>query len=127
MPENGRGKLKLKNGQAFGKPALKKKKIHKKKADPEGNEATEVTQQPEGSDPAEAAVATKKLVPQAYEEEFATEIERAKEGKTKSTPWGSSFGHAPEILHGYKTKVTGKTAEERLDMRAARKTDKFCK
>lgn len=34
------------------------------------------------------------------QEEFATEIERAKEGKLKSTPWGSSFGHAPEILHG---------------------------
>ena len=30
-------------------------------------------------------------------------------------------------LPGYSKKVKGKTAEERLDMRAAMKTDKFCK
>ena len=28
---------------------------------------------------------------------------------------------------GYDRKVTGKTPEERLDLRCARKTDKFCK
>ena len=28
---------------------------------------------------------------------------------------------------GYSKKIKGKTAEERLDMRAAMKTDKFCK
>lgn len=34
------------------------------------------------------------------QEEFSTEIERAKEGKRNHNPWGSSFSKAPEILHG---------------------------
>lgn len=62
-----------------------------------------------------------------YEQEFALEMEKAKEGKAKTTPWGSGYAKGPEILHGYSKKVKGKTAEERLDMRAAMKTDKFCK
>lgn len=32
-----------------------------------------------------------------------------------------------KVLHGYDRPVYGKTAEERLDIRAASKTDKFCK
>lgn len=92
-------------------------------------------------------------------QEFALEMVKAREGKTKNTPWGSSFKQvrgqkallckkrptcqargnitqlecpilleqAPEILHGYTKKVKGKTAEERLDMRAAMKSDKFCR
>ena len=85
--------------------------------------------------------------------------------KVKSTPWGSTYRAAPEILHGYSSKVgvlaqdggagrpstalvvhtekkprphtsprrcrllqvTGKSASERLDMRAATKSDKFAK
>jgi hypothetical protein len=35
----------------------------------------------------------------------------------RSTAWGSTYRAAPEILHGYDRKVTGKTASERLDMR----------
>ena len=62
-----------------------------------------------------------------YEEEFALEMEKSRQGKAKSTPWGSGFRAAPEVLHGYDRKVTGKTAEERLDMRAAVKADKFCR
>lgn len=62
-----------------------------------------------------------------YEEEFDLETKRALEGKVKNTPWGSSFRAPPEILHGYAQKVTGKNAEERLDLRSARKSDKFCK
>ncbi|KDD75162.1 chromatin associated protein KTI12, partial [Helicosporidium sp. ATCC 50920] len=54
-----------------------------------------------------------------YEEEFALEMVKARQGKAKSTPWGSSFAPPPEVLHGYNKKVTGKTAEERLDMRSA--------
>lgn len=49
------------------------------------------------------------------------------EAKTRSTPWGSTYRAAPEILHGYDKVVTGKTASERLDMRSATKHDKFCK
>ena len=62
-----------------------------------------------------------------YEEEFALEINKAKEGKAKSTPWGTGYKSAPSILHGYSKKVTGKTAEERLDLRSAMKSDKFCR
>ena len=47
--------------------------------------------------------------------------------KVKTTPWGSTYRPAPEILHGYSHKVKGDTASERLDMRAATKADKFCK
>ena len=35
-----------------------------------------------------------------YEQEFALEMAKAKEGKAKSTPWGSGYARAPEILHG---------------------------
>ncbi len=49
------------------------------------------------------------------------------EGKSKSTPWGSGYRAPPTVLHGYSSKVTGKNAEERLDLRCAAKSDKFCK
>jgi len=53
-----------------------------------------------------------------YEEEFSLEMSKAKEGKAKAAPWSSGYKKAPEFLHGYDKKVKGKTAEERLDMRA---------
>ncbi len=49
------------------------------------------------------------------------------EAKSKSTPWGSGYRAPPTVLHGYSSKVTGKNAEERLDLRCAAKSDKFCK
>lgn len=89
-------------GQTIGK---KKKKSKKQPA--EGEEGAEGA---EGGDGAASQkyvapdehteIATKVKTGQTYEEEFASEIERAKEGKLKSTPWGSSFGKAPDILHG---------------------------
>ncbi|KAJ9514272.1 hypothetical protein QJQ45_012223 [Haematococcus lacustris] len=51
---------------------------------------------------------------------------RRETGKARSTPWGSTYRQAPEILHGYTKKVLGVTAEERLDIRASTKADKFC-
>lgn len=89
-----------------------------------------------------------------YEQVFSLEMEKARAGKVKNTPWGSSFRAPPQVLHGalcrwkgasdvgellhevcglivatlgppgYDRKVKGKTAEERLDMRAAMKADK---
>ena len=50
-----------------------------------------------------------------YEEEFAFEIEKVKHKR------------APEILHGYDKKITGKNAAERLDMRSSMKADRYCK
>ncbi len=35
-----------------------------------------------------------------YEDEFALEMAKAREGKSKATPWGSGYSKAPEILHG---------------------------
>lgn len=113
------GKLKLKGGQTIGKPK-KKSKRKQEGEQPASGDAVEGAGK--GGAPG-VSVQTN----QTYEEEFASEIERAKQGKAKSTPWGSGFSAAPDILHGYTTKVTGKNPEERLDMRCARKTDKFCK
>ncbi|GFH18902.1 uncharacterized protein HaLaN_15775, partial [Haematococcus lacustris] len=59
-----------------------------------------------------------------YEEEFEFEKLRRETGKARSTPWGSTYRQAPEILHGYTKKVLGVTAEERLDIRASTKADK---
>eukprot|EP00879_Flechtneria_rotunda_P002967 GHRR01003184.1.p1 GENE.GHRR01003184.1~~GHRR01003184.1.p1 ORF type:complete len:129 (+),score=46.39 GHRR01003184.1:327-713(+) len=63
----------------------------------------------------------------SYEQEFDLEQQRMAKPKVKTTPWGSSYREAPEILHGYSHKVKGDTASERLDMRSATKSDKFCK
>jgi hypothetical protein len=50
------------------------------------------------------------------------------EAKGRTNAWGTNFRAAPEILHGYSTKLTGKlSTEQRLDVRAASKADKFCK
>jgi hypothetical protein len=35
-----------------------------------------------------------------YEDEFSLEMAKAREGKSKATPWGSGYSKAPEILHG---------------------------
>lgn len=35
-----------------------------------------------------------------YEQVFSLEMEKAKAGKVKNTPWGSSFRAPPQILHG---------------------------
>lgn len=111
------GKLVLKGGHTL--QGVKKKK-GKKKSQQQKPDA----EQHNGEEGKAAGVSA---TGKTYEEEFSLEMEKAKEGKVKNTPWGSSYRDAPEILHGYTVKVTGKTAEERLDMRAARKSDKFCK
>ncbi len=35
-----------------------------------------------------------------YEQTFDLEMKKALEGKTKNTPWGSTFRAPPEVLHG---------------------------
>lgn len=193
---NPRNCRKAAGGQTLG---IKKRKKHKAKPAEEGAEgATDPAADPgtAASGDAPGGIPTQVKTGQAYEAEFATEVERAKEGKAKTTPWGSGFAKAPEILHGvqnlcfdmqhrpdfgsaypdiltseagslkawefawsygqrmvsaqvlfvpecvfcicvnlrhavvhagYNRKVLGKTPEERLDLRCARKTDKFCK
>ncbi|KAG1679658.1 hypothetical protein FOA52_006175 [Chlamydomonas sp. UWO 241] len=123
------GKLTLKGGE----PLLVERKIKKKKKkstgaaeDPEAGEGQEAAPDPTKPKPANAN-SNSVLSGKAYEDEFEFEKLRRVEGKTKTCAWGSSYRAAPEILHGYSHKVTGKTAEERLDMRAATKTDKFAK
>lgn len=62
-----------------------------------------------------------------YEQEFDLEMQRMKQGKARSTAWGSTYRAPPPVLHGYSAPVKGATASERLDMRASGKADKFCK
>ncbi len=89
-----------------------------------------------------------------YDEEFASEIEKGRTGQVKNTPWGSSYAKTPKILHGkqivitppfyhasctsphatpaavhagYDREVKGVTPEERLDIRVAQRSDKFCR
>ena len=67
-----------------------------------------------------------------YDELFPLEVKRANEGKGRSQCFGSSFRHAPDILHGYKTswkkkKKADMSVSERLDLRAATKSDRYCK
>ncbi|KAK9819828.1 hypothetical protein WJX72_002823 [[Myrmecia] bisecta] len=122
------GKLTLKGGQPWD---IKKKKKRKAKAvveetAEEGTDPGTTAQTGTAPDPAApAAVPPRKALP--YEEEFALEMEKVKTGKVKTTPWGSSSRAPPPILHGYSAPVTGKTAQERLDLRCASRTDKFCK
>jgi len=64
----------------------------------------------------------------SYEDLFPSEVKRMAEAKGRTNAWGTNFRAAPEILHGYSTKLTGKlSTEQRLDVRAASKADKFCK
>ncbi|KAK2075819.1 hypothetical protein QBZ16_001560 [Prototheca wickerhamii] len=111
------GKLVLKGGLQVTSSGVEKKKKKKRKdkessaGDDTGKAAAAITTQGEGT----------------YEQVFSLEMEKARAGKVKNTPWGSSFRAPPQVLHGYDRKVKGKTAEERLDMRAAMKADKFCK
>lgn len=112
------GRLVLKGGLKVTKTGVEKKKKHKKKKKKSGEE-TDGGQEGEGSVGAPHQ--------KSYEDEFFLEMEKAKKGHAKDTPWGQGYKKAPKILHGYTAAVKGNTAEERLDMRAAMKSDKFCK
>ncbi|EFN54628.1 expressed protein [Chlorella variabilis] len=116
------GKLVLKGGLRVTSTGVEKKKKKKKKAEKEVTE-----EQKKQQEEALKASGVSVMSGKNYEEEFALEMAKVKTGKAKATPWGSGYAAAPEILHGYTKKVKGKTAEERLDMRAAMKADKFCK
>ncbi|GAX79401.1 hypothetical protein CEUSTIGMA_g6842.t1 [Chlamydomonas eustigma] len=116
------GKLLLKGGEPLLEKKTKKKK--RKLDEPEGQEEKEVL---DPTKPKPVSAEGISVTGKKYEEEFEFEKQRIKHGQVKNTPWGSSYRAAPEILHGYTKKVTGKTAEERLDMRAATKSDKFAK
>jgi hypothetical protein len=48
-------------------------------------------------------------------------------GAVHASKCSTGAQHSCVARAGYTMKVTGRTAEERLDMRAAQKSDKFCK
>ncbi|KXZ50951.1 hypothetical protein GPECTOR_14g197 [Gonium pectorale] len=128
------GKLVLKGGTTLkdlqGVEKKKSKKPKKKEVEGEEEGQGEDTQlaNPDPTKPKPiAATAVNVMSGKTYEEEFDLETKRVKEGKSKSTPWGCGYRAPPAILHGYTAKVTGKTAEERLDLRSASKSDKYCK
>ena len=65
-----------------------------------------------------------------YEELFASEMARAKQAKGRTSAWGTNFREAPAVLHGHSERLDLSkplTAEQRLDLRAAQKADKFCR
>jgi hypothetical protein len=65
----------------------------------------------------------------SYEELFPSEAKRQSEAKGRTSAWGSNFRAAPDVLHGYAAPLAQgarRTAEEKLDVRAATKADKFC-
>ena len=60
----------------------------------------------------------------SYEELFPSEVKKLAEAKGRTSAWGSNFRAAPEVLHGYSAPLVAgarRTAEERLDVRAASK------
>eukprot|EP00887_Chlorella_sp_A99_P005679 scaffold1.g5679.t1 len=121
------GKLKLKGGLVLTSHGVEKLKKKKKK-----KEDTRTEEEKKAEEELKKAQAISVQGGGTYEQEFSLEMEKAKAGKVKNTPWGSTFkqarcAEAPEILHGYTKKVKGKTASERLDMRAAMKSDKFAR
>ena len=107
------GRLTLKGGLVVSKTGVEKKKSKKKKS----KDGVDKKEEEEG---AATTKGISVMSNKTYEEEFSMEMSRAKTGKERSTPWGTGFRKAPEILHGYQQKVKGKTAEERLDMRSGR-------
>eukprot|EP01023_Acetabularia_acetabulum_P059381 TRINITY_DN71367_c0_g1_i1.p2 TRINITY_DN71367_c0_g1~~TRINITY_DN71367_c0_g1_i1.p2 ORF type:complete len:129 (-),score=29.37 TRINITY_DN71367_c0_g1_i1:93-479(-) len=128
MPVGGR--LKLKGDKVIG--GVKKKKKSKKiveRSEIEGEdiiqtEEPNVTQRDKSVKQDSISIVSGKN----YEEEFSLEMAKAKEGKTRSTPWGSTFRAPPTVLHGYSEKLKGSgNAEQRLDVRCAMRADKFCK
>lgn len=104
------GKLKLKGGLHVKQSGLAKKN---RKSASKGARRKEETQNGDGNRE-ESATSLK-----PYEEEFDLEMKKLKQSRAAKT--------VPEVLHGYAAKVRGDTAEERLDLRAAMKSDKFCK
>ncbi|GFH24271.1 uncharacterized protein HaLaN_22034, partial [Haematococcus lacustris] len=127
----GPGRLVLKGGEPLG--GIQKKKAKKPKKvgdvaevqDGQVEEASASVVDPSAPKPVDPA-AVNVMSGKKYEEEFEFEKLRRETGKARSTPWGSTYRQAPEILHGYTKKVLGVTAEERLDIRASTKADKFC-
>jgi len=133
------GQLKLKGGESLlGAAGITKPSRKKKKPAREEGEAvvTDIVDQQGEAGPSshtipEASHAKasdpKALLGKTYEEEFEYETQRRQAGKVRTTAWGATIRTPMEIPHGYTQKVVGKTAEERLDLRATTKADKFCK
>eukprot|EP01025_Chloroclados_australasicus_P024807 TRINITY_DN2487_c2_g1_i1.p4 TRINITY_DN2487_c2_g1~~TRINITY_DN2487_c2_g1_i1.p4 ORF type:complete len:131 (-),score=29.66 TRINITY_DN2487_c2_g1_i1:332-724(-) len=126
------GKLRLKGDSKSGgvKKKKKAKKVEHKQAKDFVDELNQQQDEPNvtKSEKQVKQEAISIVSGKNYEEEFALEMAKAKEGKTRSTPWGSSFRTPPEVLHGYTEKIKrNANAEQRLDVRCAMKADKFCK
>ena len=117
------GSLSFKNGGSLG--VKKKKKKKDKKASVEGVEQAlwDKSVGGIGGEPGGEAKGT-------YEELFPAEKKRQNDAKGRSVCYGTNYREAPEVLHGYTESWKGKknmSAEERLDLRAASKGDKFCR
>jgi len=119
------GSLSFKNGGSLGVTKKKKKKDKKATAEAVVAQALQDTTVGEGigGEPGGEAKGT-------YEDLFPAEKKRQNDAKGRSVCYGTNYREAPEVLHGYTESWKGKknmSAEERLDLRAASKGDKFCR
>lgn len=129
------GKLVLKGGATLGGGVEKKKK--KKKASKGVDDAAEAATAagdgssgaagPSSSSHPQQEVLPKDKLPTAYEKANPFEAKRLEKGQERATAWGASYRKPPAVLHGRTAPIRGDTAEERLDLRAASKADRYCK
>lgn len=137
------GKLVLKGGATLG--GVDKKKA-KKKSKKGGDASTVEVLSGDAAAAATAAAAAaaaasaagpstaaeelpKDKLPAAYEKTFDLEAKRLQQGRERSTAWGATYRALPPgaVLHGHSAPLRGDTAEERLELRAAAKADRYCK
>ena len=119
------GSLSFKNGGSLAVKKKKKKTKDKKASDAALELALEERKVGEGIGGAPGGDAKSD-----YEELFPAEKKRQADAKGRSNCWGTNYREAPDVLHGYTESWKGKksmSAEERLDLRAASKADKFCR
>jgi hypothetical protein len=132
------GKLVLKGGATLGGGVEKKKKKKKANKGVDDAEAAAMAAAGDGGSGAAAAagpssssqpqeVLPKDKLPTAYEQANPFEAKRLQQGQERSTAWSASYRKPPAVLHGRTAPIRGDTAEERLDLRAASKADRYCK
>jgi hypothetical protein len=111
------GQLKLKGGERLTKDGVAKKKKKSKKSVPHPQDSGPAVIDPGTGEAPIATAGVDVMSGKTYEELFRSEV-----GKTKSTPWGSSYKATPDILPGYTKSLKGKkklSATERLDVRSS--------
>ncbi|MEW5316921.1 MAG: hypothetical protein WDW38_008260 [Sanguina aurantia] len=117
----GIGKLILKGGDTLTAPAPEKKRKRKKVVEETGEPGSSAVAEVKKAAPVNPTAVSVQSG-KTYEAEFEFE-----ELRSKDTNKASQQQQQQQQQTCYSSKVTGKDAIERLDIRCARKADKFCK